>query len=103
VTNSEGRTGDISEAFKGVDVVVAASKQDLAQLNLNAVKTWQTRVWSSHVQPNPEIWPWEPRAGACIIATGRNDFPNQVNNSLAFRNLPRRLDVKAKTLQTTCA
>jgi malate dehydrogenase (oxaloacetate-decarboxylating) len=33
--------------------------------------------------PVPEIWPWEPKeAGAAIVATGRSDFPNQVNNSL---------------------
>ena len=48
--------------------------------------------------PIPEIWPWEAeKAGAKIIATGRSDFPNQVNNSLGFPAIFRGvLDVKAK-------
>jgi malate dehydrogenase (oxaloacetate-decarboxylating) len=50
--------------------------------------------------PIPEIWPWEAReAGAYIVATGRSDFPNQVNNSLGFPAIFRGvLDVKAKTV-----
>ncbi|MDZ7814764.1 MAG: malic enzyme-like NAD(P)-binding protein [Planctomycetota bacterium] len=50
--------------------------------------------------PQPEIWPWEAQeAGARIIATGRSDFPNQVNNSLGFPGIFRgTLDVRAKTI-----
>src|SRR5439155_1568450 len=50
--------------------------------------------------PVPEIWPWEAaEAGARIIATGRSDFPNQVNNSLGFPGIFRgTLDVRAKTI-----
>jgi malate dehydrogenase (oxaloacetate-decarboxylating) len=50
--------------------------------------------------PIPEIWPWEAEdAGARIVATGRNDFPNQVNNSLGFPGIFRGvLDVRAKTI-----
>jgi malate dehydrogenase (oxaloacetate-decarboxylating) len=50
--------------------------------------------------PIPEIWPWEAEeAGARIIATGRSDFPNQVNNSLVFPALFRGvLDIAAKTI-----
>jgi malate dehydrogenase (oxaloacetate-decarboxylating) len=50
--------------------------------------------------PVPEIWPWEAReAGAAIIATGRSDFPNQVNNSLGFPGIFRgALDVRARTI-----
>jgi malate dehydrogenase (oxaloacetate-decarboxylating) len=50
--------------------------------------------------PIPEIWPWEAKeAGARIIATGRSDFPNQVNNSLGFPGIFRgTLDVRAKTI-----
>ena len=50
--------------------------------------------------PIPEIWPWEAEeAGARVIATGRSDFPNQVNNSLGFPAIFRGvLDVKAKTI-----
>ena len=50
--------------------------------------------------PVPEIWPWEAKeAGARIVATGRSDFPNQVNNSLGFPGIFRgALDVQAKTI-----
>ncbi|MGI6097467.1 MAG: malic enzyme-like NAD(P)-binding protein, partial [Dethiobacteria bacterium] len=50
--------------------------------------------------PIPEIWPWEAKeAGAKIVATGRSDFPNQVNNSLGFPAVFRgALDVHAKTI-----
>ncbi|MBA7685134.1 NAD-dependent malic enzyme [subsurface metagenome] len=50
--------------------------------------------------PIPEIWPWEAKeAGARIIATGRSDFPNQVNNSVGFPAIFRGvLDVQAKTI-----
>ena len=50
--------------------------------------------------PIPEIWPWEAKAaGAAVVATGRSDFPNQVNNSLGFPGIFRGvLDVRAKTI-----
>jgi malate dehydrogenase (oxaloacetate-decarboxylating) len=50
--------------------------------------------------PVPEIWPWEAKeVGAKIVATGRSDFPNQVNNSLGFPGIFRgALDVMAKTI-----
>jgi malate dehydrogenase (oxaloacetate-decarboxylating) len=50
--------------------------------------------------PIPEIWPWEAKeGGARIVATGRSDFPNQVNNSLGFPAIFRGvLDVRAKTV-----
>jgi malate dehydrogenase (oxaloacetate-decarboxylating) len=50
--------------------------------------------------PIPEIWPWEAEeAGAVVVATGRSDFPNQVNNSLGFPGIFRgALDVRATTI-----
>jgi malate dehydrogenase (oxaloacetate-decarboxylating) len=50
--------------------------------------------------PIPEIWPWEAKeAGAKVVATGRSDFPNQVNNSLGFPGIFRgTLDVRARTI-----
>jgi malate dehydrogenase (oxaloacetate-decarboxylating) len=50
--------------------------------------------------PIPEIWPWEAKEGGVkVIATGRSDFPNQVNNSLVFPAIFRgALDVRAKTI-----
>ncbi|HUK50145.1 MAG TPA: malic enzyme-like NAD(P)-binding protein, partial [Terriglobales bacterium] len=50
--------------------------------------------------PIPEIWPWEAKeAGARVVATGRSDFPNQVNNSLGFPGIFRgALDIRARTI-----
>ena len=100
-TNGEGRTGDIAEAFKGVDAVVAASKPGPNTIKKDWIKTMaKDAIIFACANPIPEIWPWEAEeAGARIVATGRSDFPNQVNNSLGFPAIFRGvLDVKAKTV-----
>jgi malate dehydrogenase (oxaloacetate-decarboxylating) len=100
-TNAEGRTGGIAEAMKGADVVIALSRQGPDTIQ----KEWVTSMARDAIvfacaNPVPEIWPWEARAaGAAIVATGRSDFPNQVNNSLGFPGIFRgALDVRAKTI-----
>jgi malate dehydrogenase (oxaloacetate-decarboxylating) len=101
ITNSECRIGDVREAFKGVDAVVAASKQGPGTIRPEWIKTMANdAIIFACANPIPEIWPWEAEAaGARIVATGRNDFPNQVNNSLGFPAIFRGvLDVKAKTI-----
>ena len=100
-TNGEGRTGDLADAFKGVDAVVAASKPGPNTIKKEWVKTMATdAIIFACANPIPEIWPWDAEdAGARIVATGRSDFPNQVNNSLGFPGIFRGvLDVKAKTI-----
>jgi malate dehydrogenase (oxaloacetate-decarboxylating) len=100
-TNAEGRTGDIAEAFKGVDAVVAASKPGPDTIKKDWIRTMaDNSIVFACANPIPEIWPWEAKeAGARIVATGRSDFPNQVNNSLGFPAIFRGvLDVKAKTV-----
>ncbi|MEM2081073.1 MAG: NADP-dependent malic enzyme [Candidatus Bathyarchaeia archaeon] len=100
-TNSEGRTGDIAEAFKGVDAVVAASKPGPDTIKKAWIKTMaDDAIVFACANPIPEIWPWDAEeAGARIVATGRSDFPNQVNNSLGFPAIFRGvLDVKARTV-----
>jgi malate dehydrogenase (oxaloacetate-decarboxylating) len=100
-TNGEGRTGDVSEAFKGVDAVVAASKPGPNTIKKEWIKTMANdAIIFACANPVPEIWPWDAEdAGARIVATGRSDFPNQVNNSLGFPGIFRGvLDVKAKTI-----
>jgi malate dehydrogenase (oxaloacetate-decarboxylating) len=100
-TNSEGRTGTIAAAFKGVDAVVAASRPGPNTVKKEWIKTMATdAIVFACANPIPEIWPWDAQeAGARIIATGRSDFPNQVNNSLGFPGIFRGvLDVKAKTI-----
>jgi malate dehydrogenase (oxaloacetate-decarboxylating) len=100
-TNAEHRTGDITEAFKDADAVVAASKPGPGTIKKDWVKLMaEDSIIFACANPIPEIWPWEAEeAGARIIATGRSDFPNQVNNSLGFPAIFRGvLDVKAKTV-----
>jgi malate dehydrogenase (oxaloacetate-decarboxylating) len=100
-TNAEGRTGDIEEAFKGVDAVVAASKPGPGTIKKEWVKSMANdAIVFACANPIPEIWPWEAEeAGARVVATGRSDFPNQVNNSMGFPAIFRGvLDVKAKTV-----
>ncbi len=99
--NGEGRRGDIAEAFRGVDAVVAASKPGPGTIKKEWVKSMaDDAIVFACANPIPEIWPWEAEeAGAKVVATGRSDFPNQVNNSLGFPGIFRGvLDVKAKTV-----
>jgi malate dehydrogenase (oxaloacetate-decarboxylating) len=100
-TNAEAREGNIQEAFKGVDAVVAASKPVPGTIKQEWIRTMaQNPIIFACANPLPEIWPWDAQeAGAKIVATGRSDFPNQVNNSLGFPAIFRGvLDVKAKTV-----
>jgi len=100
-TNAEGRQGDIAEAMKGVDVVIALSRSGPGVIQPEWVKTMaKDSIVFACANPVPEIWPWEAKdAGATIVATGRSDFPNQVNNSLGFPGIFRgALDVRARTI-----
>jgi len=101
VTNAEGREGDIAEAMKGVDVVIALSRSGPGVIQPEWVRAMtKDAIVFACANPVPEIWPWEAKeAGARIVATGRSDFPNQVNNSLGFPGIFRgALDVRARTI-----
>lgn len=100
-TNAERRVGGVAEAMEGADVVIALSRPGPDVIK----KEWVARMARDAIlfacaNPIPEIWPWEAKeAGARIVATGRSDFPNQVNNSLGFPAIFRgALDVRAKTI-----
>jgi len=100
-TNPEGRTGGIAEALKGADVCIALSKSGPGIIKPEWIKAMaKDAIVFACANPIPEIWPWEAKeAGARIVATGRSDFPNQVNNSLGFPGIFRgALDVKARTI-----
>ncbi|MFW6116972.1 MAG: NAD(P)-dependent malic enzyme [Thermoproteota archaeon] len=100
-TNSEGRRGDVGDAFKGSDAVIAASKPGPGTIKKEWISSMaEESIVFACANPIPEIWPWEAReAGARIVATGRSDFPNQVNNSLGFPAIFRGvLDVRAMTV-----
>jgi malate dehydrogenase (oxaloacetate-decarboxylating) len=105
MTNGENIIAEGEDALpaliKDADVLVALSKSgpDVIQ------KEWISTMKDDAVvfvcaNPVPEIWPWEAKeAGARIVATGRSDFPNQVNNSLGFPGIFRgTLDVQARTI-----
>src|SRR3972149_409934 len=99
-TNAEGREGGIPEAMKGADVVIALSKPGPGTLQPERIRAMADgAIVFAMANPVPEIWPWEAEeAGAAIVATGRSDFPNQVNNSLGFPGIFRgTLDVRATT------
>ncbi|OQX51906.1 MAG: malate dehydrogenase [Candidatus Aminicenantes bacterium 4484_214] len=98
VTNPQGIKGDIPEAMEGADVVLSASKPGPGVIKPEWVKRMNNdSVIFASANPVPEIWPWEAKeAGARIVATGRSDFPNQVNNSLGFPGIFRgALDIRA--------
>jgi len=97
-TNIKGIKGDIKEAMEGADVVISASKPGPGVIKKEWVESMaEDAIVFAEANPIPEIWPWEAEeAGARIIATGRSDFPNQVNNSLGFPGIFRgALDIRA--------
>ncbi len=100
-SNAEGIVGGIKEAMKGADIVIAASKPGPGVITKDMIKGMANdAIVFATANPIPEIWPWEAlEAGAKIVATGRSDFDNQVNNSLGFPGIFRgALDVRARTI-----
>lgn len=100
-TNGEGRIGGIADAMKGADAVIALSRPGPGVIQKEWIEQMaEDAIVFACANPVPEIWPWEAKeAGAKIVATGRSDFPNQVNNSLGFPSIFRgALDVRAKTI-----
>lgn len=85
-TNPEGRVGGVAEALEGADVCLAFSRPGPGVILPGDVERMgPSAIVFACANPVPEIDPEEARtAGARIIATGRSDLPNQVNNSLAF-------------------
>jgi malate dehydrogenase (oxaloacetate-decarboxylating) len=100
-TNPKCKQGSVADAIKGADVIVCCSTPGPGTIKAEWVKTMAPNaIVFAEANPIPEIWPWEAQAaGARIVATGRSDFPNQVNNSLGFPGIFRgALDVRAKTI-----
>ncbi len=101
ITNAEGREGDIPDAIRGADVVIGLSRSGPGVILPEWIRTMnKDAIVFACANPVPEIWPWEAlEAGAVVVATGRSDFPNQVNNSLGFPGIFRgTLDVRARTI-----
>jgi len=94
-------TDPLEKAFEDADVLVAASRPGPGIIKKKWVSLMaKDAIVFAMANPVPEIWPWEAKeAGARIVATGRSDFPNQVNNSLVFPAMFRGLlDVRAKAV-----
>lgn len=98
-TNLEKLRGTLADAVKGADVFVGVSAPK--QLTGEMVKSMAEKsVVFAMANPEPEIYPQEALdAGAFVVGTGRSDFPNQINNVLAFPGVFRgALDVRAKDI-----
>lgn len=88
-TNTRDMKGGLKEALRGADILIGVSGPGLATADDIKLMAKRAIVFAL-ANPTPEIMPDEAkRGGAAIIATGRSDFPNQINNSLAFPGIFR--------------
>lgn len=98
-TNPAGKSGSLADALEGVDVFIGVSVGGL--VNKEMVQSMaDDAIIFAMANPDPEIMPEEAHAGgAKVVATGRSDFPNQVNNALAFPGVFRgALDARAQDI-----
>ena len=99
VTNLEGKRGSLADALKGADIFVGVSAPGLVTQEMVRSMNRDAILFAC-ANPDPEIFPEEAKAaGAAIIATGRSDYPNQINNVLAFPGIFRgTFDVRARDI-----
>ena len=98
-TNSEKRKGTLAEMLVGADIFIGVSAPGLETSDMVRSMAEDAIVFAC-ANPTPEIFPDEAKAaGAKVVATGRSDFPNQINNVLAFPGVFRgTFDVRAKDI-----
>jgi malate dehydrogenase (oxaloacetate-decarboxylating) len=97
-TNPEGRTGGLAEAVRGADLFLGLSVPKVLTLDLLESMADDPIVFAM-ANPEPEIAPDKALGHVRVMATGRSDYPNQVNNLLAFPGIFRgALDVRARTI-----
>lgn len=99
VTNLGKKSGTLEEMLKGADIFIGVSAP--GTINTEMVKTMNSDpIIFACANPTPEIFPDDAKAGgARVISTGRSDFPNQINNVLAFPGIFRgAFDVRAKDI-----
>ena len=99
VTNLEHKTGTLADAMKGADVFIGVSAPNI--VNEEMVKSMNSdAIMFPMANPTPEIMPdLAKKAGARVVGTGRSDFPNQINNVLAFPGIFRgALDCRASCI-----
>ena len=94
ITNQKGRTGGLAEAMDGADVYIGVSTGTVPEEVLQTMAA--DPIIFALSNPNPEVHPEIAHKYAAVVATGRSDFPNQINNVLAFPGVFRgALDVGA--------
>jgi malate dehydrogenase (oxaloacetate-decarboxylating) len=97
-TNPDNFTGDLYEGMKGADVFLGLAGPNLVSTEQVATMANNAMVFALS-NPDPEIWPEDVPENVRIMATGRTDYPNQVNNSLCFPGLfAGVLDVRSKEI-----
>ena len=99
VTNRERLTGLLADALRGADAFVGVSAPNLVTADMVRSMAEKPIVFAC-ANPSPEIMPEEAkRGGAAVVATGRSDYPNQINNVLVFPGVFRgALDVRASDI-----
>ena len=99
VTNHERRSGSLADVIKGADVFIGVSAPGLVTEDMVRSMNKDAIIFAC-ANPTPEIFPDDAKAaGAAVIATGRSDFPNQINNVLAFPGIFRgTFDAHAKDI-----
>lgn len=99
MTNPENIKGNLSDALKGADIFIGVSAPGIVTKEMVSSMNSDSILFAM-ANPVPEIMPEEAKeAGARVIGTGRSDYPNQVNNVLAFPGIFRgALDVRAKEI-----
>ena len=99
ISNKAGVKGTLADAVKGTDIFIGVSAPGV--LTADMIKTMnENAIVLAMANPTPEIMPDEAAAaGAAIVGTGRSDFPNQINNVVAFPGIFRgALDVRASQI-----
>ena len=98
-TNPEGKKGTLADALKGADVFIGVSAPGLVTADMVRTMNADPIIFAC-ANPVPEIFPDEAKAGgAAVVSSGRSDYPNQINNVLAFPGIFRgTFDCRAKTI-----
>ena len=99
ITNPEGLRGSLADAMKGADVFIGVSAPNSVTRDMVRTMAKDPIIFAC-ANPTPEIFPDDAKAaGAAVISTGRSDFPNQINNVLAFPGIFRgTFDVRASDI-----
>ena len=99
ITNPDKKAGSLADVIVGADVFIGVSAPGVLTADMVAIMAKDPVVFAC-ANPVPEILPEEAKkAGVAVMATGRSDFPNQVNNVLAFPGIFRgALDVRASDI-----